>query len=328
MNATARLILLLTIFLSSCVPFGVSDLSTEGGKIAIVKDRDLYVVSNSELPILFYAFRPDVRFEPVLTPDGTAVVFVDSAHRLVRQPLAGGAAKVLLTQVGQPGPGALAILPNGHLFLLDTGFSSDRYIKIVNTETGETTQHIRGISHVFVTANALKLKPSDSPATPYIAARIEAAQAGQLRIVLVPTTCLLADRTCFYLYSGEASGFVLNEQLPRSLSTEMQLLLARRVENDVTSGLLTADGRYLIMRVRVPFNITTGLVALDLMTNDPPITILESAPTRPNYALSPEGHWIAYEESSNGQTQIQLLNLSTGERASLGAGTLDPQWWK
>ncbi|MBI5349444.1 MAG: hypothetical protein HZB77_09050, partial [Chloroflexi bacterium] len=136
----------------------------------------------------------------------------------------------------------------------------------------------------------------------------------------------------FYLYSGEEKGFVYNQTLPRVLDYNDQVLLSRRVQDDVTSGLLTADAKWLIIRVRsgVPLGIATSLYAINLMFNEPVAPIILDVPVtrRINYALSPSGHFIAYEEVINGVTHVQLHNLDTNQKTSLGIGTLDPKWWK
>ncbi|MEK7275724.1 MAG: hypothetical protein AAB427_00105, partial [Chloroflexota bacterium] len=307
-------------FIASCASSGVSNLAATGGHIAVISRDDLYVISNTEPDIAFYAFRPDTRFAPALTPDGKSVIYVDISHRLLRQPLDGTSAKVLWPPpgtrgVGLPGPGALAFLPNGDLFFLDTRSNDKRYVMIMDTETGVVSQQIEDIEQVFVTSSALKPKPAPSLAS----ARIEAGEPGQFRVVFQAKTFL-------YLYSATADGFVFDGQLPRVLSVEDQIFLTRRVENDVTSGLLTADGKHVILRLRVRFDRTQSLYALDLTSDAPPVPLVEDAPGHPDYAVAPDGDWVAYEETVDGVPQVQIYNVVTGEKRTMGVGAVDPGW--
>jgi hypothetical protein len=324
---------LLFFLIASCVPAGVADLTASGEHMAIVSDGDLYVVPGTSPEITFYARRPDTRFAPILTPDGEAVIYVDQLRNLVRQPLDGSEPATLFKQVGLPGPGAIVYLPGDELLLLDSSFQTtgERFVKILDAETGiESQPAITGIEQIFVTANALDVKAGGSLTNPFNAARIEADEPGQLKVVFRAKTCLIADQTCLYLYSADAEGFVFKEQLPRSLKTDMILLLARRPQDDVTGGLLTADGKHLILRVRdgVPIGSAYSLYAIDLTNNNPPVPLVKDALRRPDYAIAPDGNWVAYELVTNNISQVMLYNFDTGAITSVGTGAFDPQWWK
>ena len=325
--------LLLFLLIASCVPAGVADLSASGERMVIVNDGDLYVVPGTSPEITFYARRPDARFAPILTPDGEAVIYVDQLHNLVRQPLDGSEPATLFKQVGLPGPGAIVYLPSDELLLLDSSFQTvgERFVKILDAETGvESQPAITGIEQIFVTANTLDVKASGSLTNPFNAARIEAGEPGQLKVVFRAKTCLIADQTCLYLYSADAEGFVFKEQLPRSVKVDLINLLARRPQDDVTGGLLTTDGKHLVLRVRdgVPIGSAFSLYAVDLTNNDPPVPLVKDALKRPDYAIAPDGNWVAYEQVTNNISQVMIYNFDTGAITSVGTGAFDPQWWK
>ncbi|MBI3243857.1 MAG: hypothetical protein HYZ49_16360 [Chloroflexi bacterium] len=308
-------------------------MAASGEQMAIVSEGDLYVVPGSSPEITFYARRPDVRFAPLLTPDGEAVIYVDQLHNLIRQPLDGSAPITLLKQVGQPGPGTVVYLPSDELLLIDSSFQAigEHFAKVLDPVTGiEPQPAITGIDQAFVTANALKVKTSSSLTNPFNAARLDASEPGQLKVVFKAETCLIAEQTCLYLYSAEAEGFVFVEQLSRSLKTDILLLLARRPQDDVTGGLLTSDGKHLVLRVRdgSPIGSAFSLYAIDLTDNDPPVPLIKDALKRPDFTIAPEGNWVAYEQVTNGVSQVVLYNFDTGAISSLGTGASDPEWWK
>jgi hypothetical protein len=128
----------------------------------------------------------------------------------------------------------------------------------------------------------------------------------------------------------DASGFHDNGPLGRVYDTDTQIFLSRRIDDDVTSGELTPDGKHLMLRMRsiVDPQGSQSLYLLDLTTSDPPVIMVDNEVGRPDYSIAPGGSQIAYEERINGVAFVRLYNLSTGERADLGPGTLDPQWWK
>ncbi len=312
-------------FIASCVPAGVSDLSSRSGQIAIINKDDLYVISATGPDITYYAARPDKDFTPLLTPDGKSVVYVEQFRRLVRQPLDGGPVKELLRVAGFPGPGAMTFLPNGDLFFLDTRSNGKHYFRILNAETGVISpQNADDIDQVFVTANSLKLKTS-APGAPLTAARLVADTPGQFKVVF-------QAGPYYYLYSAEAHGLVFNGALPRVPGPQDQILLANRVEDDVTSGLLTPDGDYLILREKsgIPAGSAQSLLAIDLTSDAAPVVLLKDIPaSQPiHYAVAPAGDRVAFEEVVNGQSQIRIYDLSTGHSATLGPGAIEPQWWK
>ena len=321
---------ILSLFIGSCVPNGLSSVAKSGGRVAVVSDRDVYVVSAASPEIVYHYFRPDIRYAPAISPDGKSIVFVDQQRRLIRQSFDGGEPKVLVPLVGFPGPGAFLFLPNGDLFFMDTrteGIDPERYVNVFNVNTGEQpVPAVLGIQQVFISVNAVKPKYSAVTTGAYTsAAKLDASQPGQFRIVF-------QAKNYFYLYSGEEKGFVYNQTLPRVLDYNDQVLLSRRVQDDVTSGLLTADAKWLIVRVRsgAVLGTTTSLYAINLMFNEPIQPVILDVPVtrRINYALSPSGHFVAYEEVINGVTHVQLHNLDTNQKTSLGIGTLDPKWWK
>lgn len=314
---------------TACLASGVTDLSGPQGRVVALNNSDLYVISKDDQIIDFYGFRPDTRYEPIFSPDGEAVFYVDLGHRLIRQPLNGGRPEVWLTQVGSPGPGAMTLLPNGQLFLVDTGFNNDRSARFINLSDGRTTVYLTGLNQIFISAAAIKPKSPPVAANIYAAARIEASELSAFQIVVSPITCLIENRQCFFSYTVDAGGLHDNGQMARTYEATLQFLLARRVADDVTSGLLTADGRFLILRARstVSPDFAQSLYVIDLTTNDPPVPLVENVP-RPDYAVSPDGTVIAYEERIEDVSYVRLYNLTTGERTDLGEGTLDPQWWK
>ena len=99
---------IVSLFISSCVPNGLSSVAKSGGRVAVVSDRDVYVVSAASPEIAYYYFRPDTRYAPAISPDGKSIVFVDQQRRLIRQSLDGTEPKVLVPLVGFPGPGAFS----------------------------------------------------------------------------------------------------------------------------------------------------------------------------------------------------------------------------
>ena len=311
-------------FIASCVPAGVSDLSSRSGQIAIINKDDLYVVSATGPNITYYASRPDKDFTPLLTPDGKSVVYVEQFRRLVRKPLDGGPVKELLRVAGFPGPGAMTFLPNGELFFLDTRSNGKRYFVILNADTGVISQQVEDIDQVFVTANSLKLKTS-APGAPPTAARLVADTPGRFKMVF-------QAGQYYYLYSAEADGLVFNGARPRVVGQQDQILLANRVDNDVTSGLLTPDGDYLILREKtgIPAGSAQSLLAIDLTSDAAPVVLLKDIPaSQPiHYAVAPAGDRVAFEEVVNGQPQIRIYDLSTGQSATLGPGAIEPEWWK
>ncbi|MEK6572994.1 MAG: WD40 repeat domain-containing protein [Chloroflexota bacterium] len=321
----------LALLVAACVPSGVADLSATGGKLALINSNDLYVISEGEQEIDFYTFFPDARYRPALAPDGSAIAYVDRGGRLTYQPLNGDKPRVLIPQqIGRPGPGLLTFLPNGQLLLFDAGSTFDRYIRVFDVKNGQTTLWLTGINQVFFSAAAVETKASSSQLTTYAAGRIDASRLQQFNFVLAPTTCLTVEKTCFYSYSADANGSKDNGLLPRVYDTDAQIFFSRRIDDDVTSGLLTPDGKHILLRLRsiVSPDSAQNLYLIDLTSNDPPVPLVENAFGRPDYAVSPDGRMIAYEQTINGVAFVRIYNVLTGERTDLGPGTFDPQWWR
>jgi hypothetical protein len=319
---------LAALFLAACASAGVVDLDSAGNHTVVVNEGDLYVLGKNTTEVDFYARRPDLRFQPILSPDGNALVYVDQSHQLMRQPFDGSASTVLLKLIGVPGPGTVVFLPSNELFILDASLNADgeRVVKIINAETGLDTQPaIQGIGQVYVTANAVKTKNGATPSE----GRLEASTPGQFRAVFQARTCLITEQTCMYLYSAEADGFKFVAQLPRRLETSLLLLLARRPTDDVTGALLTADGQHLVLRVRDgdPIGSRFSLYAIDLTNNNAPEILVKDAAQRPDYAVAPDGNWVAYEDVSGNVSTIQLYNFDTNQKTTVGTGAVDPQWW-
>ncbi len=324
------LLITISLFLSACLASGVTDVSNPNGRAAIINNTDLYVVSKDSQKIDFYGFRPDIRFQPIFAPDGSAIFYVDLGHRLLRQPLDGSPSQILLNRVGSPGPGAITFLPDGQLFIFDTGLNDDRYVRVLNVSTGQTSTHLTGINQIFISANALRPKTPPLGVDQASTARLETSRLDSFQVVFLPTVCLIPEKTCFYAYTADAGGFKAQGQMARVYDADTQLLFVRRVDNDITSGLLTPDGRYVILRVRSlgAGGAAQSLYLIDLTTNDPPIPLVENAPGRPKYVVSPDGTVIAYEATINNVSHLRLYYLATGDRTDLGPGTLDPQWWE
>jgi len=324
-------VLALALLVSACVPSGVANISPNGGKLAIVNNSDLYVYSQDGSGPDFYAFLPDSRFEPALSPDGTAIVFVDRGGRLTYQPLDGSPSRVLLpNSVSDPGPGAISFLPDGHLLFIEVTSTSDRDLRIFDVSNGQTLLHLSGIGEFFIDSQIIKPRTTTSLVSPYSIGRIDASQVTQFNLVLLPSTCQVDTKACYYSYTADTTGFHDNGPLPRIYDTDAQIFLSRRVEDDLTSGVLSPDGKHVILRMRsiVDPQGSQSLYLLDLTTNDPPVILVDNALGRPDYSVAPGGTQIAYEERINGVAFVRLYNLATGERSDLGPGTLDPQWWK
>ena len=318
-----------SLCLSACIPSGVADISPNGERLAIVNSNDVYVYSKGGQGPDYYAFLADTRYEPVLAPDGNAVVYVDRGGRLTYQPI-GGTPRVLIpNSVSQPGPGVISFLPDGRLLFFNAGSTFDRDLYIFELTNGQTLLRLTGISQVFIGVNAIETKKSSTFVSPYAAGRIDLSQLQQFNLVMLPTACLIETKTCFFSYTFDASGFHDNGPLPRVYDTDTQIFFSRRIDDDLTSGVLTPDGKNLVLRMRSISNADSAqsLYLVDLTSNAPPVAIVENEPGRPDYSISPDGSVIAYEESINGVAFVRLYNLATGERTDLGPGSLDPQWW-
>ncbi|MBM4422543.1 MAG: hypothetical protein FJ030_04015 [Chloroflexi bacterium] len=313
------------------MPSGVADFAAKGGRMVILNSNDLYVLSKDDPDTDFYTFFPDSRYRPVLSPDGSALAYVDRGGRLTYQPLDGSAPRVLISQpIGRPGPGMLTFLPDGHLLLFDASSTADRYIRVFDVTDGQTTLWLTGINHVFVSVDAVETKVAPTQVTPYGVGRVDASKVEKFNFVLVPTTCLTEEKTCFYSYTADSGGIQDNGLLPRVYDTDSQIFFSRRVNDDLTAGLLTPDGTHLVLRLRsiVSPDSAQSLYVINLASNEPPVPLIENAFGRPDYSIAPDGSVIAYEETINGVAFVRLFNVATGERTDLGPGTFDPQWWR
>jgi hypothetical protein len=322
--------LIASLFISSCIPSGVADVSSNGDKLAIINSNDLYIYSKDGQGPDYYSFLTDTRYEPALSPDGQAVVYVDRGGRLTYQTLDGSLPRLLLpNSISQPGPGVLTFLPDGHLMFYNASSTFDRDLRIFDLASGQTLTHLTGLSQAFVDVEAIRIKKSSSLVSPYGVGRIDASQLEQFNLVLLPTACLIDSKTCFFSYSVDANGFHDNGPLGRMYDTDTQIFFSRRIDDDLTSGVLTPDGTHLVLRLRSIVNPqdAQSLYVVDLTNNAPPVAIVENETGRPDYAISPSGTEIAYEESINGVAFVRLYNVATGERTDLGPGSLDPQWW-
>jgi hypothetical protein len=320
--------LAVSLFIASCMPSGVADIAPNGERFALINSNDLYVYSKDGQGPDYYAFLTDTRYEPVLSPDGSAVVYVDRGGRLTYQPI-GGTPRVLIPfSVSQPGPGIISFLPDGHLMFFNAGSTFDRDLYIFELTNGQTILRLTGISQVFISSSAIETKKSSTLVAPYAVGRIDLSQLSEVHLVMLPTACLLDAKTCFFSYTVDASGFHDNGPLPRMYDTDTQIFFSRRIGDDLTSGVLTPDGKYLLLRMRSISNSDAqSLYLVDLTSNNPPVIIVENELGRPDYSISPDGNLIAYEESINGVAFVRLYNISTAERTDLGPGSLDPQWW-
>jgi len=328
----AMLFIICLLSLAACMPSGLADVSANGQKFAVVNNNDLYVYSADTEEIAFYNFFVDTRYSPALAPDGSALVFVDRGGRLIYQPFNGDKPHQLLPQsINQPGPGALSFLPDGTLMFINSG-NLGNDLRIFDVATGQTVTWQQGISHIFVNADVLAPREAPTGLTRNGVGHVNTSRLDRFNLVLLPITCSpdLENQACFYSFTADATGFHFNGQLGRSYTTDTQIFFSRRVSDDLTSGLLTPDGTHLVLRVRSVANPneSQSLYLFDLNTNDPPVALVENAAGRPDYTISPDGQFIAYEEMINGVAFVRLYNVATGDRSDLGPGSLDPQWWQ
>jgi hypothetical protein len=319
-------------FVAACMPSGIANISIDGQRFAVVNGNDLYVYASDNPEIVFYNFFPDLRYTPALSADGSALVYVDRGGRLMYQVLNGGERprQLLPNPINQQGLGVFTFLPDGNLLMFNASSSFDHDLRIFEPTSGQTMQWITGISQVFVSGNIIQQRQAPTAANEFGVGHVNASVVDSLQIVLIPNNCLTEDERCFYSYTIDANGFHDNGPLLRQYTDELQILLTRRVDDDLTSGIVTPDGKHLILRMRSFANPSESqsIYLMDLNTNDPMIPIIENGPAHPDYALSPDGQFIAYEETINGVAFVQILNIATGDRTDLGPGTLDPQWWQ
>lgn len=329
----SRLSLLFCILsLAACMPSGLADVSANGQKFAIVNSNDLYVYSTDSEEVAFYNFFSDTRYSPALSADGSGLAFVDRGGRLIYQPLNGDKPRQLLPQsINQPGPGALSFLPDGTLLFVNSG-NVGNDLRIFDVTTGQTLTWQQGISHIFVSATVLESREAPTALNQNGVGHVNASKLDHFNLVLLPITCSpdLENQACFYSFTADTSGFHFNGQLGRSYTTDTQIFFSRRISDDLTSGVLTPDGTHLVLRVRsiANPNESQSVYLFDLNTNDPPVTLVENGEGRPDYSISPDGQFIAYEEMINGVDFVRLYNVATGDRTDLGPGSLDPQWWQ
>lgn len=323
---------IVSLFIVSCMPSGVADISANGQKFAVVNSNDLYVYSIDSEEVAFYNFFPDTRYSPALAPDGSGLAYVDRGGRLIYQPLDGSPAHQLLSQsINQPGPGALAFLPDGSLLFVNAGTIGNE-LRVFDVSNGQTLSWQQGISHIFISAAALEQREAPTNLNQYGIGHVTTSTLDKVDIVLLPVSCSpdLANQACFYSFTADANGFRFNGQMGRSYTTDTQIFFSRRLDDDLTSGLLTPDGTHLVLRVRSIANpdSSQSLYLFDLNTNDAPVALVENGEGRPEYAVSPDGQFIAYEEMINGVAFVRLYNVATGDRTDLGPGSVDPQWWQ
>ncbi len=255
-------------------------------------------------------------FDVSLSPFGDTLAYVrQDTFGVYTQPATGGPASLLFTLPVSPSQGILSFIPSGEVLVLFQEVSGSYTLNVFSPAGGDPKVSVPGISQAFVAQAALKPRRGSNGGEfmlkPYglSAINMVLAVGGELR-----------------LYSAGAGGFVGPTLLPRSVDATLQGLLALRPADDVTSGLLSADGRRLLLRTRD--GAGHGLYAVNLDVTSGPVALVTGAGSPPGYtfapatATGPAAHQAVYEAGGG----LTLYDFDTGVSTRLTEGAFSPGW--
>ena len=310
-RATSILLLGGALLLTSCNREGVGSLAPNNSRAAIVsRDDALYTAGLAGDALVKVADPINPDFGVALSPFGDLVAFVqDSPFGVYVRPAAGGPASLIYGPPQVPVQGIISYLPSGDLLTLFRGADGLAEVKVFPPEGGEPEVTIASIGQVFVAQAAVKPKRGTEGGEFTLRAN------GLAQIPLV-----LAIGHELRLYLAGPSGFTGPTVLPQTVNATLQGLFALRPDDDVTSGLLSTDGRRLVLRTADGSG--HNLFAVDLGINSGPVSLVASASAPPGYAISPDGRYVTYELDG----ALLLYDFDLGRITLLADGAFDPRW--
>ncbi len=307
------LLIVFSVFLAACGGVGVSSYSATSDLVTIVDFDGLYAVSQDGESEIYLAEDVNPHYSTLVI--GEQVVFVDSDGQLLAVPQTGGDAILVREERVSPDSGFIFALPSDEILLLDERvLGGTRYAQVIDPATGQIVSQIEGIAGVFISDAALIARPNEEGwYTPALA-------DGQLKLIFQAED----DPDLLFLYSANASGFEFVEILPRELSEDDQALLALRNLTNLRSGVLTPDGRNLVLHTETETApITHGLWLIPLDSDAPARNLYTGLGAAPEFAVSPLDNQIAYTSSAG---VLEVLDIDSGTVTQLPAGAQAPDW--
>ncbi len=304
---------LLSVFLAACGGVGISGYSATSELVTIVDFDGLYAVSQADGAVIYLSDDVNPHYGTLVIDD--LIVFVDSDGRLLTVPSTGGDATELREERVSPDSGFIFALPSKEVLLLDERVvGGNRYAQVIDPTTGQIVNQIEGIAGVFIADAAIVERTNEAGwYTPALA-------DGQLRLIFQAED----DPDLLFLYSAYRDGFAFDEVLPRELSENDRALLDLRNLTDLRSGVLTPDGRNLILHTETESApITHGLWLLPLDSDAPARNLYTGLGEPPDFAVSPLANQVAYTSSAG---VLEILDIDSGTVTQLPAGAIAPDW--
>ncbi len=307
------LLIVFSTVLAACGGVGVSSYSATSDLVTIVDFDGLYAVSQDGESEIYLSDDVNPHYSSLVIDN--QVVFVDSDGQLLAVAPTGGDTALIREERLSPDSGFIFALPSNEVLILDERvLGGTRYAQVIDPATGQIVNQIEGIAGVFITDAAVVARPNEEGwYTPPLA-------DGQLKLIFQAED----DPDLLFLYSADTTGFEFVDVLPRELSEDDQALLALRNLTNLRSGVLTPDGRYLVLHTETETApITHGLWLIPLGSDAPARNLYTGLGTPPDFAVSPLDNQIAYRSSAG---VLEVLDIETGTVTQLPAGAEAPDW--
>ncbi|HUN23683.1 MAG TPA: hypothetical protein PK299_11185 [Anaerolineales bacterium] len=291
-----------------CAPSGIVRMSPQN-QWGVVADADGLVILSRDGQQRRISDSYNSRYGVIFSQDGLTAVFVNTSGEIQRVAVTNGAPISYPNLTISPDRGVLLPLPSDQFLILDTTETEEVVAQVVAIENGQVLNRTEGIGQVFVSAGAVTAVQTSADESHWHAPDLP---SGALKLVFQA----IDAPEYLYLFAADADGFDMQAALPRLLSSDDLELLANRVADDPRSGLLTAEGRYLLLHTLA--DDVYQLWVLDLQSDTPARLLVADSAQPVEFLVAPDKPQVAYQ-TENGQVEISDLPSGLITQLPLGA---------
>lgn len=300
--------------LTACNNEGVAGFSPINDRIAFVTNNNRLYVTNpdgsdvrriSDTPIL-------TGFDVSFDPTGAFIMHATTDQRIcIIEILAERRECPITLPAGAATGGILTFLPNSDVLLAFR--QNDLWTLDIYQPNGTLRLRTENIGQLFTVASAFKSKRL-TDGTEWL---LRPENAGD------PLRWVTISGGVAALWQADEDGVTGPLPFANSLDLSITALLNQRNQTDITSGTLSPSATHLAFRT-----VTSGnrydLYVVNL--NDASwVRLVSSAETRVNFAFSPDGRLIAYENNASGGG-VWLANVDGSNARQLAANGSLPAW--
>jgi hypothetical protein len=293
---------------AGCAPSGIVRMSPQN-QWGVVADADGLVILARDGQQRRISDSYNARYGVIFSQDGLTAVFVDTNGAVQRVTVTNGTPIAYPNLSISPDQGALLPLPNDQFLILDTTETEEVVAQVVAIENGQILNRTEGIGQVFVSAGAVTAIQTSPAESHWHAPDLP---SGALKLVFQAVDA----PEYLYLFAADADGFAMQAALPRLLNADDLEILANRVADDPRSGLLTAEGRYLLLHTFA--DDVYQLWVLDLQADTPARLLVADSAQPVAFLVAPDKPQVSYQ-TENGQVEITDLPSGLITQLPLGA---------